>query len=95
MTIYKPLSQLAKQAAEVALPNGKGKPVFTGQIMSGNRCARDPAGCCGRNEDNMMVPSSRMDSTHCQVYSGTPRPAIALNRRVAAHERRHSGRKDR
>jgi D-xylose transport system substrate-binding protein len=75
MTIYKPLSQLAKQAAEVALKMAKGKPVVApGKINNGKTDV--PAillDVVVVTKDNMMDTVIK-DGFHqaVEVYSGTP-----------------------
>jgi D-xylose transport system substrate-binding protein len=75
MTIYKPLSQLAKQAAEVALKMAKGKPVVApGKINNGKSGV--PAillDVVVVTKDNMMDTVIK-DGFHkaVEVYSGTP-----------------------
>jgi D-xylose transport system substrate-binding protein len=75
MTIYKPLSQLAKQAAEVALKMAKGKPGFVpGKINNGKIDV--PAillDVVVVTKDNMMDTVIK-DGFHkaAEVYSGTP-----------------------
>jgi D-xylose transport system substrate-binding protein len=75
MTIYKPLSQLAKQAAEVALKMAKGKPVVApGKIKNGKiDLPVILLDVVVVTKDNMMDTVIK-DGFHkaAEVYSGTP-----------------------
>ena len=75
MTIYKPLSQLAKQAAEVAIRMAKSKPVFaSGKINNGKIDVPSILlDVVVVTEDNMMDTVIK-DGFHkaAEVYTGTP-----------------------
>ena len=80
MTIYKPLSQLAKQAAEVALKMAKGKPVFAlGKINNGKIDVPSILlDVVVVTKDNMMDTVVK-DGFHTasDVYRGAPEPPPA------------------
>jgi D-xylose transport system substrate-binding protein len=75
MTIYKPLSRLAKQAAEVSIKMAKGKPVFApGKINNGNTDVPSiMLDVVVVTKDNMMDTVVK-DGFHTaeEVYSGAP-----------------------